>query len=222
MLPGDHWQFVLADAIGAAKCVIVAWSQTSISSKWVRIEAEEGRRREILVPVLLDDVVPPFPFGGFQAARLVGWSGLVGDSEFEKVVRAVGAVAPRATLLGADGRAAVVEDGRRQREETETTALDAKRPQREDTENPAQGRPERGEFGVSAVAIDNLRTWRGHSGAITCIVTPDANRAVTASDDRTLEGLELGDRQRIANFGNSLCVVRGGGDAGRQTRGFCF
>src|SRR4051794_24771260 len=106
MLPGDHWQFVLGDAIGVARCVMVTWSHTSISSKWVRMEAEEGRRRHILVPVLIDDVVPPFPFGGIQAARLVGWAGLAGDMEFQQLGKAVRNVAPRSTPSGQDLRAA--------------------------------------------------------------------------------------------------------------------
>src|SRR4051812_7432612 len=75
MLPGSRWQRILRESLKTAKCVIVAWSRISIDSEWVEIEAEEGRRRGILVPVLIDDVVPPFPFGGFQAARLLGWGG---------------------------------------------------------------------------------------------------------------------------------------------------
>ena len=98
LLPGSWWQRSLRNAIAAAKCVIVAWSNSSIDSEWVEIEAEEGRRRGILVPVLIDDVVPPFPFGGIQAARLLHWKGLVTDTEFQNLVRAVGKVLALSSL----------------------------------------------------------------------------------------------------------------------------
>jgi uncharacterized OB-fold protein len=92
MLPGSRWQRSLRDAIQAARCVIVAWSSASIQSEWVEIEAEEGRHRGILVPILIDDVRPPFPFGGIQAARLLQWSGVAADREFQNLARAVGNV----------------------------------------------------------------------------------------------------------------------------------
>jgi hypothetical protein len=38
----------------------MAWSEASIASKWVRAEANEELEREMLVPLLLDDVRPPF------------------------------------------------------------------------------------------------------------------------------------------------------------------
>jgi hypothetical protein len=53
------------------------------------MEAEEGRRRGILVPVLIDDVVPPFPYGGIQAANLVAWSGVLPSAAFDALARAV-------------------------------------------------------------------------------------------------------------------------------------
>jgi hypothetical protein len=89
MLPGSRWQRVLRDAIKAAKCIMVAWSESSINSEWVEVEAEEGRRRGILVPVLIDDVAPPFPFGGFQAARLVEWTGSITNLDFHNLQRAL-------------------------------------------------------------------------------------------------------------------------------------
>jgi hypothetical protein len=57
----------------AASCVIVAWTNTSVDSDWVRAEADEAWKRRTLVPVLLDRVKPPMPFGQIQAADLVDW-----------------------------------------------------------------------------------------------------------------------------------------------------
>jgi hypothetical protein len=60
---GKSWREVITKASHEARCVIVAWSRASIASVWVREEAEEGREREILVPVFFDEVRPPIGFG---------------------------------------------------------------------------------------------------------------------------------------------------------------
>ena len=44
----------IGKALTDARCVIVAWSRYSITSGWVSEEADEGKARNILVPVLLD------------------------------------------------------------------------------------------------------------------------------------------------------------------------
>jgi TIR domain len=70
---GQTWRSYIGHALSNAKCVIVAWSRNSISSKWVIEEADEGQQRGILVPVLLDSIQPPMGFRGVQAADLVDW-----------------------------------------------------------------------------------------------------------------------------------------------------
>lgn len=70
---GDSFALVIERELEAAACVIVAWTRTSVDSDWVRAEASEARKRGKLVPVLLDDVTPPMPFGQIHAADLVDW-----------------------------------------------------------------------------------------------------------------------------------------------------
>lgn len=77
------------EAIDDAKCVIVLWSQASVTSEWVKNEAAEGRDRHVLVPVLIDDVKIPFEFRRIQAARLVNWDGLISDPEFDLLVKSI-------------------------------------------------------------------------------------------------------------------------------------
>jgi hypothetical protein len=60
---GRTFDEVIAEALATARCVLVVWSKDSIGSSWVREEAEEGSRRKILIPVLIDDVRPPLGFG---------------------------------------------------------------------------------------------------------------------------------------------------------------
>ena len=59
---GKTWDQVIEEAIDAAKCVVVVWSETSVSREWVKIEASEAHRRKILVPVMIDDVRIPLAF----------------------------------------------------------------------------------------------------------------------------------------------------------------
>jgi formylglycine-generating enzyme required for sulfatase activity len=98
--PGKTWHQVIQQALDGARCVVVAWSKNSIESDWVITEAEEGKTRGVLIPVLIDDVRPPLGFRMIQAARLIGWqspaphpeldllfetiSGIVGKPEFDE------------------------------------------------------------------------------------------------------------------------------------------
>lgn len=76
--------------LSEARCVIVAWSETSITSHWVTTEAGEARQRGILIPVLIDDVDPPLGFGLVQAAKLMDWKG---DSHHPEWRRVLGTIA---------------------------------------------------------------------------------------------------------------------------------
>lgn len=71
---GDSFSLVIERELDAAQCVIVVWTRTSVDSDWVRAEADEAWKRGKLIPVLLDRVSPPMPFGQIHAADLVDWS----------------------------------------------------------------------------------------------------------------------------------------------------
>jgi TIR domain-containing protein/stage II sporulation SpoE-like protein/NACHT domain-containing protein len=73
--PGQRFDRAIGEAVEAARCVVVLWSRASTKSDWVREEAEAGRKRSVLVPVLLDDVELPFGFRTIETARLIDWSG---------------------------------------------------------------------------------------------------------------------------------------------------
>lgn len=67
---GRSWRDHIGHALAQARCVIAAWSAHSIGSQFVAEEADDGQRRGILVPVLLDAVLPPLGFRSLQAADL--------------------------------------------------------------------------------------------------------------------------------------------------------
>ena len=79
---GQSFHKVIEQALTAASCVIVAWTRQSIASEWVLNEASDARKRDRLVPVLLDAVTPPLEFRHLQAADLSSWQGDTGDSRF--------------------------------------------------------------------------------------------------------------------------------------------
>ena len=60
----------VAKGLDASEAIVVFWSRESVDSPWVKAAAEEGLRRGILVPVLLDDVPPPLGFRSVSAADL--------------------------------------------------------------------------------------------------------------------------------------------------------
>ena len=73
------------------------WTQQSgssffgraVVSDWVKDEAEEGKRRRILVPALIQNVTPPIGFGQLQTANLVRWKGDGAYPDFQQFLEAV-------------------------------------------------------------------------------------------------------------------------------------
>ncbi len=70
---GETWRDFIGSALESARCVIVAWSRHSIDSQWVAEEADDGKARQILLPILLDRIQPPRGFREIQAADLSSW-----------------------------------------------------------------------------------------------------------------------------------------------------
>ena len=78
----DDWHKVIGTAIQQCTCVIVAWSERSIDSTWVREEALIARGRGVLYPIFIDQVPIPFGFTLLQAADFTGWNGDTNHQEF--------------------------------------------------------------------------------------------------------------------------------------------
>ncbi len=86
---GKSFNRVIEQALQQARCVIVIWSHAAVASEWVFNEASDARKRQIMVPVLIDDVEPPLEFRHLQAARLVDWRGDPADREWAGLLEAV-------------------------------------------------------------------------------------------------------------------------------------
>jgi hypothetical protein len=87
--PGETFDRVIQREIEAAKAIVVLWTKASVESQWVREEADVGRQRDALVPLLMDDVSPPLGFGRVQAAHLQNWEGDPKSPEWLEVVESV-------------------------------------------------------------------------------------------------------------------------------------
>jgi hypothetical protein len=87
--PGRSFDETIEYALNSARCVVVLWSQDSVSSRWVRTEAAEGLAREILVPVLIDPVPIPLEFKRVEAADLSDWQGSSPHPELDALLKSI-------------------------------------------------------------------------------------------------------------------------------------
>jgi hypothetical protein len=92
--PGKTFDEVIEEALASAKCVIVLWSRESVQSEWVKAEASEAAKRRVLVPILADEVKIPLEFRRIQSARLIDWTDLPANADWDQLERAL------ATLVG--------------------------------------------------------------------------------------------------------------------------
>ena len=91
--PGSTWDDILEKELNDAKVIIVLWSNNSVKSEWVRIEAANGADRNMLVPALLEVVKVPIRFQLIQAADISDWESHKSDTEgMSMLIEAVASV----------------------------------------------------------------------------------------------------------------------------------
>ena len=73
LVAGPRFDEEIEKALNDAQCVVVVWSEHSVTSRWCRDEASEGLERQVLVPVRIDNVRPPIGFRSAQTASLLDW-----------------------------------------------------------------------------------------------------------------------------------------------------
>ena len=94
---GRSFDREIEQALEAAKCVIVLWSMNSVESEWVRNEATEAAARQVLIPVLIENVKLPLAFRRLQSIDLIGWVGSPNDARLSLLTQAVNTVAKMPT-----------------------------------------------------------------------------------------------------------------------------
>jgi len=85
---GRDYDEVILEQLNLSKCVIVLWSALSVKSRNVKDEANVGLRRNVLIPILVGDIDPPFGFGMIQAIK---WNdnNEVDENELSELLRQI-------------------------------------------------------------------------------------------------------------------------------------
>lgn len=86
---GRSFSEVIETELTQARCVVVLWSRHSLQSDWVQNEAAEASRKRSLVPVRIEDVMPPLEFRRLQTADLFDWRRGFDTPEFEKALQSI-------------------------------------------------------------------------------------------------------------------------------------
>ncbi|MBI1339072.1 S8 family serine peptidase [bacterium] len=100
---GESYREQIMREMGQAKLVIPFWCEESITSEWVRMEAEMGKDK--LLPARLQRVTPPAQFEAIHAAHLETWNGSILDPVFDEFLMDILRRLGRSADLPADTRA---------------------------------------------------------------------------------------------------------------------
>ena len=134
---GKTWRETIGSELDDARCVIVLWSKISIKSGWVQDEADEAKRRGVLVPILIENVQPPMGFRSIQAAHLENWDGTQSTQALGRLVADIAALIglpPKETESGRQVEAEIerkAEEERKQQEAAARRQAEAERQRRE-------------------------------------------------------------------------------------------
>jgi microcystin-dependent protein len=146
---GLTWREFIGKELEEARSVVVAWSAASVKSQWVLEEAEQAKKKRILVPVLIQPVEAPFGFGSLQAADLSTWDGRADASAFQKLAEDMG------RILGVPPIQAEQEE-RRQADEAGRKQQASEVPAPEDSDAKGGDEAEPVSAGGEVVSVDNV------------------------------------------------------------------
>lgn len=86
---GQEFDKMIAHELAQAKCVVVVWTEASVTSRWVRGEARDAADRGILIPIRLDGVQLPIDARAIHTTDLDDWDGNPADPAFAVVLEGV-------------------------------------------------------------------------------------------------------------------------------------
>ncbi|WP_198372662.1 TIR domain-containing protein [Roseomonas rosulenta] len=75
LVPGEGFPQPIERELRSARATLVVWCERSVTSDWVREEANLAKRLGRMIPVRLARVEPPLGFGTLQSIDLSGWDG---------------------------------------------------------------------------------------------------------------------------------------------------
>ena len=89
LVVGDNFLEAIEAAMTDAACIVTIWSPSSITSEWVKAEAEFALRKNKLLPLAIgDDLRIPLAFGSIQT-EFVGPNELAGNEWLARLARSV-------------------------------------------------------------------------------------------------------------------------------------
>jgi adenylate cyclase len=92
---GQQFDDQIDAELQAASAVLVVWTPTSVSSRWVRGEARDAAERGVLVPVRFEDARLPIDVRAIQTTNLDKWDEDPTSAPFQDLLRSLGAVIKR-------------------------------------------------------------------------------------------------------------------------------
>jgi adenylate cyclase len=92
---GQQFDDQIEAELKAAKVVLVVWTPTSVSSRWVRGEAREAADRAKLVPARFSGATLPMDVRAIHTTDLDGWNNEPGSAQFQALLRSLGAMIGR-------------------------------------------------------------------------------------------------------------------------------
>ncbi len=90
--PGQEFDGRIDAELDAAAAVLVAWTPTSVTSRWVRGEAREAAERGALVPVRFGGARLPIDVRAIHTTELDGWNEDPSHPACQELLRALGAM----------------------------------------------------------------------------------------------------------------------------------
>src|SRR5450631_2997539 len=92
---GQQFDDQIDAELEAASAVLVVWTPTSVSSRWVRGEARDAAERGILVPVRFEEARLPIDVRAIQTTDLDKWGEDPASAPFQDLLRSLRAVIER-------------------------------------------------------------------------------------------------------------------------------
>jgi adenylate cyclase len=92
---GQEFDDQIEAELQAASAVLVVWTRTSVTSRWVRGEARDAAERGVLVPVRFDDTRLPIDVRAIQTTDLDAWGEDPVSAPFQELIRSLTAVIER-------------------------------------------------------------------------------------------------------------------------------
>ena len=127
--PGKSFYEHIEEQLDGARCVVVIWSKHSVASDWVLAEAEEGKSRKILVPLMIDEIRPRIGFRHLHAADLTTWNHEVTHPQFRACIDAIAALLPSSLFADESAVSNIVVPTKKQPVITSQTVSGPQRPE---------------------------------------------------------------------------------------------